>query len=348
MSENSNAIVFCESYGQYNYALAKIEELLKQNIHVKAVIVGFADLYTFFTEINSKVFNGILDVAYIPIYNTKRARVNRNLVKLAYSPLDVLAERQYLEDIYNRHFAMVRDTDIYYIGLGTSGTKFYLLSKLAENNRLTCLMTNTTWELVPYKPQNKRDFCNLMLLKLAYGSGLMLAKMQYASGFPYMKVIGNTEVATGTKLDKYKVFDVPHYDVIYLDTDLYGNGYIGDEEKLYSELSEILTLASIHRSLAIKYHPGQLYNDFNNYPQVPRYIPSELMNASTKVYLSAFSISLAHIKDKITISIIDLLTFKDKEVREQLKNWLIGVSNSAILFPQTLGELGEILEKSNG
>ncbi|MBW1672884.1 MAG: hypothetical protein JRJ45_04425, partial [Deltaproteobacteria bacterium] len=148
-----------------------------------------------------------------------------------------------------------------------------------------------------------------------------------------------------------EIFDTGKYSVIYFHQDLLLEGYISNGDTFRRELAEIFNILSKYfpeNRVALKYHPcypgdktmvtyGEAMEDF---------IPGELLhNDNVKMYLSLFSYALANVRKGLAVSIANLITLRDDETREQLKEMVIGISRSEILFPKSLDEFEEILMK---
>jgi hypothetical protein len=61
------------------------------------------------------------------------------------------------------------------------------------------------------------------------------------------------------------------------------------------------------------------------------------------MYLGISSMALANVEKGLAVSLIDIMSFKDDTIREQLKKSLIQWSRSKILFPQSTEEFERIL-----
>jgi len=165
-------------------------------------------------------------------------------------------------------------------------------------------------------------------------------------------LLSSAEGVVRDDLSRFKeIFDVGKYSVIYFHQDLLQEGYISNGDTFRRELAEIFNILSKYfpeNRVARKYHPcypgdksmvtyGEVIEDF---------IPGEFLhNDNVKMYLSLFSCALANVERGLAVSIADLITFRDDETREQLKEMVIGMSRSEILFPKSLDEFEEILMK---
>jgi hypothetical protein len=58
--------------------------------------------------------------------------------------------------------------------------------------------------------------------------------------------------------------------------------------------------------------------------------------------LSAYSLSLVNVKEGLAVSIAKLITLKNKDDSETMKQRIIQMSKSEILFPATLEEFEDI------
>jgi len=97
----------------------------------------------------------------------------------------------------------------------------------------------------------------------------------------------------------------------------------------------------------VKPHPRlkKLYGISRETKQIPNYIPSEFLTSDTwKAVIGVESQSLIEFsKYTTTISLLNLYTYKDRHVQENLISWLKTMSNNRIKFPKTINELEKLL-----
>ncbi len=354
-------IIFCEAYGQQNFVL----QLAMQNYHdhsVTIVIPMFPNLFMFFDIVNRKVFDGKLNLVYIEPFQSRRIKtkgINRMLSILP----DVIKERNYLKEVWEKHFGELLGCDIYFCSRGFNGITFYLLSKLTKNNRLIYVsvasFAPSCWS--EYTPRNVTEVASLIILRLTYGSNVMLGQLPYYKGFFYMpdkfieevdKVMGKVEInkmMDGFDLSPYRMFDVDNYSVLFFSQPLLNAGYIPDGDAYKQELVAVFTILG-------KYFPSykigmKCHSEYDSSERLvncdnilPTFVPAELLyNDSVKLYLTIFSHGVSGVEKGLVVSIIDLISFKSEKIKEKLKDDLIQASKSIILFPKTLDEFERML-----
>ena len=241
---------------------------------------------------------------------------------------------------------------------------FYVVKKLSKRNRLVYISSYPT-QVTPsqYTPTNIVDLARLIIIKLIYGRDMAMGKLPPVKGSPNMtdkfmekeidRVIEGEERDEMMKdfdLSQFKIFDVGNYSVIYFDQNLIGSPYITDKNTFRRELAGIFDVLSKYfpeKEIARKYHPDYFRSDktvIKIGDVLPDFIPAELLyNDNVKMYLGAYSSSIANVERGLVVSIADLITFRDDETRNQLKGILLRMSRSKILFPQSLDEFERIL-----
>lgn len=359
----SKLVIFGESYGYIKHVLY----LITQNQHdrpVTVVIPGFLDLFQFFQVINERVFHNAINLIYIEAYQPRRAKVRGIIKKIPHVIPDIIKERRYLKEAFTKNFAGCEGCEVFFFSRGFSGLKFYLLKKLSNRNRvvyISCYLPQIT-PMRKYTPGNIVDLASLAILKSIYGRDIAVGKLPNIKGFPYMpdrfmerevdKIIDWDETDAMMRdfdLSQFKVFDAGHYSVIYFHQDLIGGGYITDAETFRRELASVFDVVLRHfpeKELAFKDHPGDTGDKtlIRVGDILPAFIPAELLyDENVKMYLSGFSYSIANVEKGLAVSLIDLITFKSDEIRNGLKERLIKVSKSKILFPESLDEFERIL-----
>ncbi len=322
------------------------------------------DLFKFFQVINEKIFDTTLKLISQEMYPARRAKV-KGLKKALYILPDIIGERRCLKDFFDKYFAGLKEAEVYFSGQSFAEDRFYLLKRLSKANRLVYMRApNEVFPVEEYIPTNIVDLAQLIIWKLVYGRDIVMGRIPYVkfASIPdkFIKkqvdrVIDKEERREMTRdldLSRFKeIFDTGKYSVIYFHQDLLQEGYISNGDTFRRELAEIFNILSKYfpeNRVALKYHPcypgdktmvtyGEAMEDF---------IPGELLhNDNVKMYLSLFSCALANVRKGLAVSIANLITFRDDETREQLKEMVIGISRSEILFPKSLDEFEEILMK---
>lgn len=357
-------IIFCECYVQYKYAL----QLATQNYHDRSVTIIIPldnKLVKFLNGVNERVFHSELNIIYIVAFQSSRAKakgINRLLSVLS----DIIKERRYLENVWRKHFAELAGRDVYFFSRGFNGLTYYLLRKLIKRNRIVyvALESLALYHWMQYTPRNITELTSLVISRLIYGRNITLGQLPYHKGFLFMpdKFIGEVDrimsqaevinMVKGFDLSQFKVPTTNSCSVIFLDQPLVGGGYISDADAYRRELTSILNILSKYytkNEIGIKYHPeydgdGSLENVGDI---LPSFIPAELLyNNNIKLYLTVMSWSIAYAENGLVVSLVDLITFKDDEVKHKLKEAFVEISKSSkpsVLFPKTLDEFEQIL-----
>ncbi len=347
-------VIFCEGYDNIKCTLQMI--LLNYLDHtISLVIPGYYDLFKFYQAINEKVLHNAINVIYLEPFHPERAKV-RGLRKTFHILPDIIGEKRYLRETYDKYFTGLETSEVFFFSRGTSGIKYYLLKKLTkQNNKMVCISTGPS-ELIPYTPTDIVGLATLAISRLIYGHDIAVSKIPTYKGFPYIpdsfmkknvdRVMDWTEVEemmNGFDSSPFKVFhEADKYCVIYFDSDLVGVGYVPDEGLYRRELAIIFDIVKKYFPVAIatKYHPGQKAENWTGFGDtLPQFIPAEfLYNEKTLLYLSIISWSIAHVEKGMAVSVANLITFKSAEVKNKLQEMLIQASKSKILFPKSLDE----------
>jgi len=359
----SQIAIFCESYGQIKYAL----QLAIHNCHdrpVTIVIPGFPDLFQFFKVVNEKVFRNEINLIYLEAYQKRMAAKVSKTKKAFYVFPDIVGERRNLKEFWNKYFAELEACEVFFFSRGFNGLTFYLLKKLSKRNQLLYVSLGSLgppyWS--KHTPRSIIELANLTIWKLIYGHDVTMGRLPLFKGFLYMpdkfiekevnRVMHRAEIdemMKGFDLSQFRIFDVGAHSIIYFDQDLIGVGYITDGDTYKRELTSIFSILGKYfpkEEIALKYHPGS--SDDEILAKVggilPSFIPAELLyNDNVKLYLAIFSRSIANVERGLAVSLADLIAFKSDEIRNKLKEDLIEVSKSKILFPKTLDEFEQIL-----
>ena len=363
----SKIVIICESYPQIENALCIIKCAYPDS-SITIVIPGNHDLFKFFQMINEKVFHSTINLIYFDRYHPRRLK-NSGFRKIFYILPDILEERRYLKKIFDKHFAELKGCEVFFFGRGFSSYVFYLVKKLSQRNKIiyfpdsSYMVSKSKYVPVKYSPTNISDLIGLIILKLTYGWDIAMGKLPHTNGFSFMsdnfmkkkvsRIIEGeerNELMKDLDLSRFKIFDVANYSIIYFDENLIECGYV-DKDIFRAELNRIFSILNKYfpeKEIARKYHP--CYPGDKTIIKVgdilPDFIPAEwLYNENVKVYLGIYSTSIANVEKGMVISIIDLITFKNDEIKTRLKEVLIQRSKSKILFPSSLDEFEKILAK---
>lgn len=361
MVSQSRIIVLCESY-PIDYLLYKLENE-KIDVPVTVFVTALSNLYQLLKLLNEKVYNNSLDLIYYPAYAAKW-REARGIKKWLYLLPDILRERRHLKRFYHRHFARMKGATVIFPSPGYTGIKIYVLTRLSKKNRLVFLDPGPPY-MGKKSPRNLREIATLLMYKIAYGKDTQLG--QYPAVDPWSKnfplipdsfiknsvddVIDWSNKAEKMKdfeWDRYRIYDTGDIKVIYFHQDLVGL-YVPDRNTFKRELNDIFNAVLRHfpeKEIARKYHPGHDLNKdvIEVGEELPSYIPAQFLHSEkVQIYLGISSSSIVDVKDGQAISIMELLSFTDENIKKQSKEMLVNVSRSEILFPKTLDELDNML-----
>ncbi len=358
----SKVVIFCESYPQIKNALYVATHDCHDN-SITLVIPGNHDLLKFFQVINERLFHNSINLIYLEPYHAGRVTA-KGIKKVFHVFPDIIKERRYLKRIFDKYFAELKGCEVFFFGRGFCAYTFYLIKKLSKANRVVYISSYPPQVTLirKYTPTNIVGLASLIILKLIYGRDIAKGKLPHIKGFSYMpdkfmekevdKVIDGeerNEMMKDFDLSQFKIFDVGNYSVIYFDESPIESGYITDKNTFRRELAETFDILSKYfpeKEIARKYHPHSPGDKtmIKTGDILPDFIPAELLyNENVKMYLSIFSASIANVEKGLAVSIADLISFKSDESRNQLKEILIQMSRSEILFPQSLDEFERML-----
>ena len=355
-------IVICvEAYPRVKNALYIASKNSPQK-PITIVIPGDRDLQKLFSEINTRLYNNKIKLIYFePFRPDPRRATARGLEKIIYALRDVIRERRYQVESFNKYLAEIEGCEVFFFDRGH--VQFPLVKKLSKRNRLV-YMTSYPTQVTPsqYTPGNIVDLARLIQLKLTYGRGIAMGKLPHRKGFPLMSdrylekkvdVVINEEerdeIMKDFDLDQFKIFDVGNYSVIYFDDDLIRGGFIEDENAFRVELAKIFNILSKYfpeKEIARKYHPDRPRDEtvIQVGDVIPDFIPAEFLhNDNVKIYLGNISSAIANVENGLAVSIIDLISFKNDEIGQWFREMLLRTSRSKILFPKSMDEFEKIL-----
>ena len=354
-------VIFADAYPRIKNALY-VTTHYYHKCPITIVVAGSRDLLKLFKAVNEKLFNNEINLIYFDLFHPDPRRAEANgLNKIFYILPDIVRERRYLKEVFNKYLVQLEGCEVFFFSKGF--TDFYVAKKLSKRNRLVYISSYPT-QVTPsqYTPTNIVDLVRLIIFKLIYGRGIAMAKLPHTKGFPHMsdkflekkvdRVIDGGERDETMKdfdLSQFEIFDVGNYSVIYFDDGLIGSDFIKDKNTYRRELAEIFDILSKYfpeNEIARKYHPGYLSDKtgIKIGDVLPDFVPGELLyNDSVKMYLGTFSSPIANVEKGLAVSLMDFISFKNDEIREQLKEILINMSHSEIVFPKSLDEFEEIV-----
>lgn len=330
---------------------------------ITILVAGSGDLLKFFKTVNEKLFNNEIKLVYFDLFQPDPRRAEaKGLTKILYILPDIIKERRYLQGVYDKYLSRFKECDVYIFSRGF--VDFYIARRLRKRNRLIYISSYPT-KVTPeqYTPLSIIDIAKLIIAKLVYGRGIALGKHPHLKGFRHMSdgflkkkidtVIsdeGRDEMMKDFDMNRFKIFDVGKHSVIYFAQTLIEDNYIVDDDTYRREMGEIFSIISKYfpeNEIAIKYHPSHSGSEKTVVKVgdvLPDYIPAELMyDDSVKIYLCIWSNSVAYVEKGLVVSIMYLISLKNNEKRNTIKEMLKDVSRSEILFPETLDEFEKIL-----
>ncbi|MBI3930996.1 MAG: hypothetical protein HY325_03130 [Chloroflexi bacterium] len=367
MNSKKRIVILCESYASIAYPLYRLTNESK-DIQATIFIPTLKDLYHLFQIINEKVFRNELELIYYPEYS-QRWTEGRRFKKLVYVLPDILGERRHLKKFYNRYFAGLENADIMFPSPGFSGAKIYFLRRLSQRNRLVFIDPGPPY-MSRYSPRSINDIATLLIYKMVYGKDTQLGQFPqvnpWSKGFPLMpesfmkKSVGGVidwsnrdEIMADFTWEKFRLFDTSNYKVIYFHQDLVDRD-VPDRDTFSRELKSIFDVVRRHypeKEIARKYHPGHELNKdvIEVGKELPVYIPAEMLyDKKVQIYLGISSNAIFSVRGGQAISLINLISFKSKELKKQQIEWMTKASRSAILFPSSLEELERMIIDISG
>jgi hypothetical protein len=330
---------------------------------VTVVIGQYDSLFKFFESVNKKAFGNHLRVIFPAPYVSKVVRASW-VKKIWHITADIGQHRRYFNDIYNKYFAGLEGSEIMF-GPGYTGLEISFLRRFIKRNRVTYFSPETVSQMVRYVPHSIREWLILIIFKLTYGWQVSLGQVpqvSYLKGFLYLpgrtiareadKVIGPEQRAEFMKefnAERFRVFDSGKHKVIYFHDDFVEAPYSGvDVDVVNRELTEIFQVLSKHFTsgeMATKFTPASAPKPR---PQIgdilPAFIPAELLyNDNVVVYLSIASGAIFNVEKGTAVSLLDLITFKDSRMKEQVRQAVLQRKRSNILFPKSLDDFEQIV-----
>ncbi len=359
-------LLIVESYGQIPYALSIIMQYYRI-FAVTIVFPGFNDLFKLFQIFNNEVFFRKVDLVYFEQYTPKRARARR-MCKVFHVLPDIIRERRYLRAIYDRYLSHVEGSEVYFFSRAFNGAKCYLLSKLSAKNSLVYVVPKGPPYMVQYAPRTIADFAKRMIYQLTYGRDVTLGGLPFVKGFLYIRdrfidkkagrVIDEAEseeMIKGLDLGRFRVLNISKYRVVFFDEDLVGVGYVPNDTVWRQELTSVFNVVRKYfaeNEVAMKYFPGYsgdrpvIAGAVNT---VPSFVPAELLYGEGKrLYLAVFSRSIANVQSGLAVSLANLISFRNEQIRYENTQELKVVSKSTILFPKSIDDFEQIVREFKG
>jgi hypothetical protein len=359
----NEVVIFCESYPQIRNALY----LAKKNYQshpVTIVTAGINDLYKFFKLVNSKVFQDKLNLIYFDIYRTRMSGPGSRIVKMLCLLPDIIKEKRHLKGLYDRFFSNTKSAEVFFFGRHFNLSSYYMLKRLSKGNGLV-YMPDPTYDTVPVaesSPASLPEFVHLAWGKSVYGNDVIMGKHPLGD-----KILGMPDSFFSTNVGRilspaerddllkdfdsgaFKVLDVSNYSLMYFHENLVTDNYVTDSEAFKKVLAEVFEVIGRHfpkNSVALKYHPGNSESEtvlpFGD--RLPDFIPAEfLYDDKIEVYLGTVSMALTNVKTGTAVSLLDIVKLKDDKTRELLKEIVVKISRSRILFPRSVEEFERIL-----
>jgi len=359
----SKIIIICTHYDVISVTLYLVTHNYPDH-SITIVVPEKHNLFKFFQAVNERMFHNSINLIFLEPYHTGRAASKGMIKKVVHIWPDIIKERRYLKEIFNKYFAELEGCEIFLPTRAPIGLLFYLLKKLSKRNKLVYISNDSPHvnQICTYIPTNINGLAYFIIRKLTYGLDIATGKIPVKEGFPCVpdkfmekrvdRIIDweeKNEMMKGFDLSQFKIFDTSNYSVIYLDQPLMGIRYVTDGDTYRRELTEIFNVLSKYfpeKEIARKYHPN--HDSDKTMIKVgdilPDFIPAELLyNENVRMYLGFFSTSLAHVRTGLAVSLLDLISLKNDKTRSLLKEYITQESRSEILFPKSLDEFERIL-----
>tara|TARA_B100001029_G_C15061633_1_gene459066 strand:+ start:1331 stop:2407 length:1077 start_codon:yes stop_codon:yes gene_type:complete len=353
-----NIIIISQSYRQLKNALYIIENEKNKN-NITIIVLNHYNLYRAYCDISEKVYNNDIKIEFIKRYQSKSNSLRNKL--LVPKLIDIVKEKKYLANQFNAYFKNIRNYSIYFSSRHFSDYGFYIINRLAKNNKIIYIPSPDA-DLLPTKRKfsfTPKRLTNLMINKFIFGA--RVSETEYISHvFPFMddsfmkknvdemvQIPERENMINGLDMNKFAIWNKEQFNVLYFGHNALNIRSSKDEfEKLLNEVFNILCKYFKKNKIASKYHPGR-ENDtiIKKGIILDDYIPSEfLYSNSTKLYISIYSSSLASIVNGVVISLIDLIPTKNPKHKKEVKKRLIEMSKVQIKFPRTLSEFESIVK----
>ena len=354
-------VIFCGAYHQVKNALYVITQNHPKRPITIIIPTVVRDFFKLFNAFNERLFHNTLNLMQIELFQPKRAQA-RGLKRIFYILPDIIRERRHWKETFNKYLSEIEGCEVFFFDRGFN--QFSLVKNLTKRNRIvyiSCYPTGT--DPVQYTPRNIVDLVKLIIMKLIYGPYMSIAGYPHSEGFPNVsdrfmeKEVDSViegeerdEMMKDFHLSQFNIFDTGNYRVIYFDSGLLGTPCLKDDNIHRRELAEVFAILIKYfpeNEIALKYHPDRP-EEKKKFIQIgnilPDFIPAELLyNDNIKMYLGICSSSLANVEKGLAVSIMDLISFRNDKMRNGMKEILLKMSRSEILFPKSLDDLEQIL-----
>jgi hypothetical protein len=355
------ALIFSESYDEIKLCLFIAKSKLSKGYKVTIIVCLNEDLHTFFKEVNEKVFKSRLNLIIFKFINDEKYS-GGIIGEFFQRIIKVIGKKKSLKTFHQKYFSTVRNSEVYFFTRYCNPYDYYFLNRLYKRNSLILInVFDFSENISTYTPKSIRVFLRYCILKFIYGFNMSFIRLPHGN-FEYIpdKFI-QTSVKTlisadegerwlnDFNLNEFNVFKTGNFKVIYFDQPLVEAKRV-EKDEFDSKLKEIFNIILKYfpeSDVGIKYHPmwqsdksiisaGQEIEDF---------IPGELLcNDRVNVYIGFSSGAIARIEKGLVVSLIDLMTFKDKGAKEFIKARLLRRARSKIMFPKTTSEFERILQ----
>lgn len=373
MDVSKKVVIFCQSYGEIENCLYVAKHNSERNNSVTIVIPGHQDLFTLLKRINERVFHDTINIIYLKMFRPRVEKTIDTPISWAYhASINMIKERRCNRELHDKHLAGLRGTEIYFFTRFAVPYNLYFLRKLHKNNKLVYMhiARKRTFQeldkgygegLSKFKPESILDLLRLIRSKIVYGLDMTLVKIRInkVEYFPdrFMarevdRIISeeeSRELLRDLDYQEFKVFDTGNFSIIYFDQRYFYRDELVDTDTFKREINGVFNILRKYftdEEIGIKYHPGD-YTDktmINIGTVLDSYIPAEfLYNENVKMYLSFTSGSLGNVEKGLAVSLVDIITYRTEEIREQLREAVIRKSHSDILFPKSLEEFEKIV-----
>lgn len=355
-------VVICQAYTQINNAVYLLNNNWQQ-CSITLIILNLKNLNKFFKVVNEKVYDNTINVIFIERFKVSRVP-GRKIINKFYVIPDIIREKQYLKTAYNKYFFYLKGAQVFFSSRHFSDYALYMLRKIDRSNNLTYI-PDPAADLLPLytsQPSNITDFVRLCICKLVFSWDIGMVEF-LGSRFPIIpekfmlkkvhRIVSREErdiMLKDVNYSNFNIFNADKYDVIYFGHN--AKGVRASQDVLKYELDKVFSLLNkffTESKIASKYHPGRVNDTIIKVGVILEdYIPAQfLINKTTKLFISIFSTSLTHVEKGTVVSLLDLISVRDQELKRSLKERLIKASKEKILFPKSLDELEKILITKN-
>lgn len=260
----------------------------------------------------------------------------------------------------------VKNSDIYFLARYMNPLTLYLVQKLSHRNTIKYMHYAHYPDIVtPYHLQNIKEWFSLAHLKMLYGKDVMFGQMAWLKRFPLLSA-GFFDKKVAVTFDENErnkmmkdfnwdwvggIFDTSKYQIIYFDQpiEIPAYGYINDIGRYRKEIGDISLLLKecVPQGTGIlrKYRSDSDVHSFLAGDDAPNYLPPMcLYNKSIKLYLGIYSSALYDTHGGTVVSLMDMITWADNDLKQNIKNMLISRSRNKILFPDSFEEFKSIVK----